>query len=838
MRLIPLQRVGEYLQVAIQIISENNNEFPTRLLIPEMRKRLQPSGYEVTTSKTGAVRWITKFRFWTIGLVKGGYIKKEKKKWYLTKAGESLLERVPQELVKISGESYKQWYESRQDIGEEKTTEEALEGVDPIDISFTNLRIKPLPINFKDLMRGVEKSTIQIPPFQRNFVWSRREIIELLDSIYNGYPIGSFIFWKTLKRLPRHREIGGEKLNEVTPGLLIDYVIDGQQRITSLYAAVKCAEIEEERTRFYFDLTTGKFDYSRITTDDNESEDEEEEEEERQDIDYTLVPLDKLFVDAVEYFSYVDKFPTKFKPVLNDLYNKFKDYAFSVIYIQNQEEDRDIENNKRDIEKIVKIFLRINDTGRKLTVVAKMIAMCWEKDFNLRDKLNKLLPPDSELSEIREETILQIASVILNDKKCRSRNILNDTNIRELEEKWDEIIRAFNLSLSFLKDKIRIKNFKYLPFDSLLIPISYFHYHNNNPSNNQSETLFRWFWLASLSNHYSSTVESKIEQDCVLFDELLKDNEVKFGYLIDWDSLKSNLINQKYHFRNAFCKTVLSLYSYNMPKHFRDNREISIAESFSEYSKAHLHHIFPKKYLLEINNEFVGLRDSIVNIVLAPAVLNREMGHRAPSDYLSDYAKENSEINETLKSHFITDQETYGLIDNNFDTFLNRRAEAIENKFRELGGLTTKTERQLEEEPNRPVDFIENKFREIIDKQLIDEIPNYWQDVVPSDIRSVVVKKIEHEKKKHPYLRDVDYSNEEKLAFLDIMDYFKIILSNWTYFSEIFGSKSELEKHFSSLKEYRNCLKHNRKMDEITKKNGEAAVLWFERIIENFEEEN
>ncbi len=830
MRQISEQRIGEYIQTALQIIHENNNEFPSRLLISEMKKRLQPSGYELTASKVGAIRWVTKFRFWTIGLVKGGFLKKEKKKWYLTKAGNSLLDKSPLELVKITDEAYSKWDASRTEDKESKTAVEILESIDPIDIVPIHLRIRPLPINFADLIKGVDKSAIQIPPFQRNFIWSAKEITELLDSIYKGYPIGSFIFWKTRKRLPRHREIGGEKLNDIASGSLIDYIIDGQQRITSLYAAVKCAKIDGERIRFYFDLTTGKFDYARINNDEDNSNENEDAE-----INYTLVPLDKLFVDANEYFEYLGNFPKNFSLLLNDLYTKFKDYSFSVIYVQNEDEDKDVENNRDDIEKIVRIFYRINDTGKKLTVVAKMVALCWEKNFNLRDKLNEILPLDSDLAEIKEETLLQIASVILNNKKCRSKNILGDTNIKELEEKWDKIIEAFKLAMSFLKDKVKIRNFRYLPFDSLLVPLSYFHYLNNNPSHSQSEALFRWFWLASLSNRYGSTVEAKIEQDCVNFDQILSGGSVEFNYLIDWEGLKSNLINQKYHFRNAFCKTVLALYSYNEPKQFKDNRNVNIASSFSEYSKSHLHHLFSRQYLQDINEVKIDLRDSIVNIAFAPAVVNREMSDRAPSDYLAEFSKENKDIDTTLRSHLINNKKEFGLLDNNFDIFLNKRAEAIENAFRELTGLKTRTEKQLDEEPNQPLDFVENRLRNIIDKQLSIEILNYWEEMVPLDIRDIVKRKIEHEKRKQPYKNDTYFENVEKLAFLDIMDYFKIIVSNWTYFSDTFGSKPELERHFSALKEYRNCIKHNRKLDEINKRNGEAAILWLERVIENFE---
>jgi len=275
-----------------------------------------------------------------------------------------------------------------------------------INDPLSNMKIKPDIISFDEILRGVDKGLIQIPPFQREFVWSAKAIQDLLDSIYRGYPIGSFIFWKTSKRLPYHRKIGGLDLSEAAEGTNIDYVLDGQQRITSLYAAVKGARIEEMYYKFYFDLSIGKFDYSKI--------DKNSETEKTTKKDSLRVPLEKLFVDGPSYRRYMREFPDKFQNILDTLYVRFKDYAFSVIYVIEENENTE----KNDIKKITNIFTRINETGKKLTIVAKMIARCWGEGYDLRGKLNDFFKSE-ELQILREETILHAASVILNNKKSR-----------------------------------------------------------------------------------------------------------------------------------------------------------------------------------------------------------------------------------------------------------------------------------------------------------------------------------------------------------------------------------------------------------------------------------
>lgn len=73
--------------------------------------------------------------------------------------------------------------------------------------------------------------------------------------------------------------------------------------------------------------------------------------------------------------------------------------------------------------------------------------------------------------------------------------------------------------------------------------------------------------------------------------------------------------------------------------------------------------------------------------------------------------------------------------------------------------------------------------------------------------------------------------DDVRITFVDVMDYAKIILMNWQIFSSSFGSKNEVEQHFRALKNYRNPVKHGRDLNPVDQRNGEAAILWFERII-------
>lgn len=88
-------------------------------------------------------------------------------------------------------------------------------------------------------MTDILKGAIKIPQFQREFVWERARSAKLLDSILKGYPLGTFILWKTKERLRAVRNIGNVSLPPPPEDDYVFQVLDGQQRITSLFAALE-----------------------------------------------------------------------------------------------------------------------------------------------------------------------------------------------------------------------------------------------------------------------------------------------------------------------------------------------------------------------------------------------------------------------------------------------------------------------------------------------------------------------------------------------------------------------------------------------------------------------
>ena len=125
--------------------------------------------------------------------------------------------------------------------------------------------------SIRDVMEMVTGNEVYLPAIQRKFVWKNPQIESLFDSIMRGYPIGTLIFWKTKDRLRSVRNIGECPLPEPQEGDFVEFVLDGQQRLTALFASLKGLKIQRDTIKVddfaevYIDLEAKKDEQIVIT---------------------------------------------------------------------------------------------------------------------------------------------------------------------------------------------------------------------------------------------------------------------------------------------------------------------------------------------------------------------------------------------------------------------------------------------------------------------------------------------------------------------------------------------------------------------------------------------
>ncbi len=521
---------------------------------------------------------------------------------------------------------------------------------------------KPDSKKYTDLISEIEKGHIKIPKFQRDFVWSIEKTAKLLDSILKGYPIGTFILWETNERLNDIKNIGNFELPSIPDDTKVQYVLDGQQRITSLYAAFLGATIQKEGEK---KLSNYGLIYVDLEGDVDNNEDQILLAEEPLGKSITLNKLlNSKYSELRELYSTdeIDK--------IQGYKETFTTYDYSTVVLRNEENDSALE-----------VFTRIKTGGQTLTLFEIMSAKTYDEEqkFDMQDKFQKLIKrlKDTKYETISSTIILNLLGLILSKNNECKRKIILQLDKQKIIDTWDDVVSALKESIDYFRSVYRIPVSTLLPYDALLVPFSYFfYYQKEKPKGKQIKYLDEFFWRISLSFRYSSSTESKLAQDIKRIDQVLKGDRPSYDDIKVFLSTPQELIETGFSAGNSFCKAVLCLLAYYEPKDFQDNGKIILDNTWLKMANSrNYHHFFPKSYLRKRN---IGNENSIVNITLVSADLNkRKIGAKPPSIYIQEFMDENDNLPKTMQSHMINDVDVFGINSDDYLVFLDKRSEAI-----------------------------------------------------------------------------------------------------------------------------------------------------------------
>ncbi|HLO14497.1 MAG TPA: DUF262 domain-containing protein [Anaerolineales bacterium] len=514
------------------------------------------------------------------------------------------------------------------------------------------------------LFADIDTGRIKLPMFQRDFVWTKEQTAKLIDSIIKGFPIGTFIVWKTREELRSMRNIGNVLLPEAPKGDAVSYVLDGQQRITSLYAVRKGIILTKDEQ---------EIDYSQISIDlsiDPDSDDRAVVVDPPEGV--PSIPVHKLLNGSVlelvkDYMDHLEKI---------EIYRKrLTGYDFSVIVIPDY-----------PIDVACEVFTRINTGGTELTLFEIMIAKTYdvEKDFDLSREYELLLDSkdngkdleDAHFNTIPSITVLHcMAAYIV--KRIKRGDILK-LKKHQFIEMWSVVKDGIFTAVDYFRSHFRIPVSHLMPYDALLIPFTYFFIHKKGkqPTAKQEKLLTQYFWWASLSSRFSSGMENKVAQDIERMDQILKGEAPDYRGE-ELQLTLDNLLWRWFSPGDAFCKAILCLYAFHQPRSFSNDHLVKIDNSWLKTANSvNYHHFFPRSYL-----EKKGYKNweanCVLNITIVDDYLNkRTIGAKPPSDYMKTF-KKNKNLADTMRTHLINDLDGYGIWKNKYETFLEERGKVV-----------------------------------------------------------------------------------------------------------------------------------------------------------------
>jgi hypothetical protein len=570
-----------------------------------------------------------------------------------------------------------------------------------------------------DLLSSIGNGKTQLPDFQRGWIWDDEHIRSLLASISLSYPIGAVMTLETGNADVRFRP-------RLVEGVVLEtipeperFILDGQQRLTSLFLALSSGR--PVATRDSRGKAIKRWYYIDMEKALNPSMDREEDA-------IVALPEDKVVrnfrAEILQDYSTADHefragmFPVsqlldcsnwrtehnthwdydRDKVKLFDSFDKeiiarFEQYHVPVIVLRKETPK----------EAVCQVFEKVNTGGVSLTVFELLTATFAADDFNLRDdwqEREKRLRKIEVLKGVQSTDFLQAVTLLATRSRrkqaidsgtnesdapgisCKRKDVLR-LSLSEYRTLADPVIEGFERAGKLLFGQ-SIFTSRDLPYQTQLTPLASVMTLLGNKAENDGirARLVRWYWSGVFGELYGGATESRFARD---LPEVLSwsDGGPEPSTISDANFAPARL--QTLRTRNsAAYKGLHTLLLRDGGQDFRSGESINQQVYFDE--RIDVHHIFPQRWC-RTNAVDAGRCDSIVNKASISARTNRMIGGNAPGDYLERMQRSAgitaARMDEILTSHVI---DPTALRANDFDGFFNARAEALLERIEQAMG--------------------------------------------------------------------------------------------------------------------------------------------------------
>ena len=553
-----------------------------------------------------------------------------------------------------------------------------------------------------ELMKSIHEGKAQLPDFQRGWVWDDHRIKALIASITNNYPVGAAMFLEYGNENIRfkYRTIEGVDVQNAKPDELI---LDGQQRLTSIYSSLFSEKPVHTRTdkgkdilRYYYIDIEKALDPSvdRIDAIISVPETRMITTNFGKDIKFDLSTPDKEFeqkmfplnviLDYIKkedwqnkyyaYYGYEPKIIQQFTQFNSKLVVPTMQYKMPVILL----------GKETPKEAVCQVFENVNTGGVSLTVFELITAIFAMDDFELRkdweERKNKYFSGDI-LSVVSATDFLMACTLLSTYKKggtvsCKKKDVL-ELSLDEYNKYADDLSNGFVEAEKILQEE-RIFVSRDLPYSTQLIPLAalctLLAEGNKIKITNIKNKIKQWYWCGVFGELYGSANETRYVNDIVGVMAWIEDDSNVPKTVLDAYFNPTRLLTLQSR-QSAAYKGIMALVLKNHCKDFISGKEMDFAVYKSEYID--IHHVFPRDYC-EKQNYPKAKWNSIVNKTPITYSTNREIGGVAPSKYLSKIETKGQVttdvLNGYLESHFLN---VACCRNDNFDGFIVDRAKHL-----------------------------------------------------------------------------------------------------------------------------------------------------------------
>ncbi|MBM0596764.1 DUF262 domain-containing protein [Helicobacter pylori] len=547
-----------------------------------------------------------------------------------------------------------------------------------------------------------------LPDIQREYVWLKKadekKIEQLFDSILRGYPIGSFLFWKLQKEdIAKSDEQDSDKLNFQLYQFITNYderkphnekirieqikrddlyiVLDGQQRLTSLYIGLKGtrtlkkknAKINNpnayEEKRLYLNL---KHQPNMDNPEDNYEFEFHAQKPENDKKHWWFKVGDILELKNVWNYAQEHDLRDNRLELLETLNKAVHDKQLISFF----------EETEKNLNKVLNIFIRVNSGGVKLSysdLLMSILTASFSRD--IRKKMNELVDAlkDKGFSNMGQDQVLKTCLLLIGKDTTFELKNFNKNNIKEIEDNWEKITESICNAAELLE------NFGYagcLGSAYILSSLAYFYFLNSNSkmNKNDEEQALKFVRNAQIMSYFTPSTDTKLNNIA----NSMKDVKT-------FESFNHNLAKHQTSplkitndaIEDIVCSSsdarVFPILQILYPK-------LNCKTTTFHIDHIYLDHIYPKskfkKENKKLNKDFYGWRDYLFNLQLLDGAENSAKKDKDPEVWLKEEYKDEKAIEEYKKGNYI--DPTLKLEWENIKEFREKREEAIITKLKEV----------------------------------------------------------------------------------------------------------------------------------------------------------
>lgn len=568
-------------------------------------------------------------------------------------------------------------------------------------------------VTIRNVVESIHRKEFLLPAIQREFVWSQEQIIRLFDSLMRGFPIGSFLFWRVEEdhvrdydyyefiRNYHERDRRHNPKANITGEKGVSTILDGQQRLTSLYIAFKGTYAKKiprkqwtnnlafPEKKLYLNLLSEskkldlKYDFQFLT-------EEEADKRTSENKDEFWIEVGKIleFNDITEIYDYLreeelitEKFPSNCLTTLHKIVNDEKKITY---YLETGQE----------LDKVLNIFIRINSGGTQLSYSDLLLSIATAK-WGTKDARKEVTSFVADLNSIGDMFIFNKdfvlkSCLVLSDLTNIAFKVDNFTkkNMTKIENRWPDIKKSLSIAVELVSQFGY--NYQNLTSQNAIIPIAYYILMKSAPHNflvhpqfrNDRILIKKWFTLSLIKRVFSGQPDNVLRP----IRRIIQGKPSSFPIQEIIDHFRP--FNKSLMFNDDEIEGLLA-FKYQQKHTFAI---MSLLYPSIDYTKrVHKDHIFPKAFFRKRELRERGFSDNKIkfymenydfvgNLQLLPGIKNEIKGSKDFEEWIDEEFPNEQDKDQYSKYNYIPRDVSLNF--DNFEDVFKKREQLLFQKFK------------------------------------------------------------------------------------------------------------------------------------------------------------